>query len=58
MFVRGMCNAMYYDENCHQFKVRGGEHSGISLLTNKWSKSKTINSCQGPYANMGPTSFI
>ena len=36
----GRCNATYYGETCHHFKVRVGEHSGISPLTNKRSKSK------------------
>ena len=39
-FTCGRCNASYYAETCHHFKVRVGEHSGISPLTNKWSKSK------------------
>ena len=39
-FARGRCNATYYGENCRHFKVRVGEHSGISPLTNKRSKSK------------------
>ena len=39
-FVCGGCNATYYGGTCHQFKVRVGEHSGISSLTNKRSKSK------------------
>ena len=34
------CNAVYYSETCCHFKVRVGEHSGISPLTNKRSKSK------------------
>ena len=36
----GRCNATYYGETCRHFKVRVGEHSGISPLTNKRSKSK------------------
>ena len=39
-FKCGRCNATYYGETCCQFKVRVGEHSGISPLTNKRSKSK------------------
>ena len=39
-FTCGRCNATYYGETCRHFKVRVGEHSGISPLTNKWSKSK------------------
>ena len=35
-FARGRCNATYYGETCHHFKVR----VGISPLTNKRSKSK------------------
>ena len=34
------CNATYYGKPCRHFKVRVGEHSGISPLTNKRSKSK------------------
>ena len=44
-FTCGRCNATYSGETCRQFKVRVGEHSGISPLTNKQSKSKKINSC-------------
>ena len=40
-FTCGRCNATYYGETCHHFKVRVGEHSGISPLTNKRPKSKT-----------------
>ena len=39
-FMCGRCNATYYGKTCHYFKVRVGKHSGISPLTNKWSKSK------------------
>ena len=39
-FTCGRCNATYYDETCRHFKVRVGEHSGISPLTNKRSKSR------------------
>ena len=39
-FTCGRCNATYYGETCHHFKVTVGEHSGISPLTNKRSKSK------------------
>ena len=39
-FTCGRCNATYYGETCRHFKVRVGEHSGISTLTNKRSKSK------------------
>ena len=38
-FTRGRWNATYYGETCRHFKVRI-EHSGISSLTNKRSKSK------------------
>ena len=41
-FTCGRCNATYYGEMCCHFKVRVGEHSGISPLTNKWSKSKKL----------------
>ena len=34
-FACGRCNATYYGETCRRFKVRVGEHSGISPLTNK-----------------------
>ena len=36
----GRCNSTYYGEKCCHVKVRFGEHSGISPLTNKRSKSK------------------
>ena len=36
----GRCTAIYHGETCCHFKVRVGELSGISPLTNKWSKSK------------------
>ena len=36
----GRCNATYYGEMCCHFKVSVGEHSGISPLTSKRSKSK------------------
>ena len=39
-FTCGRCNATYYSETCRHFKVRVGEHWGISPLSNKWSKFK------------------
>ena len=33
-FTYGRCNATYYGEMCCHLKVRVGEHSGISPLTN------------------------
>ena len=39
-FACGRCNASHYGETYRHFKVRVGEHSGISPLTNKQSKSK------------------
>ena len=39
-FTCGRSNATYYGETCRHFKVRVGEHSGISPLTNKRPKSK------------------
>ena len=39
-FTCGRCNATYYGETRRHFKVRVGEHSGISPLTNKRSKSR------------------
>ena len=36
----GRCNAIYYGETCCFFKVRVGEYSSISPLTNKRPKSK------------------
>ena len=36
----GRCNATYYSETCRHFKVRVGEHSYVSPLTKKRSKSK------------------
>ena len=41
-FACGRCNTTYYGETCRHFKVRDGEHSGISPLTNKRSKSKKL----------------
>ena len=40
MFACGRCNTTYYGEIWRHFKVRVGEHSVISPLTNKRSKSK------------------
>ena len=39
-FACGRCNTTYYGETCCHFKVRVCEYSGISPLTNKWSKWK------------------
>ena len=39
-FACGRCNATDYGETCRHFEVRVSEHSGISPLTNKRSKSK------------------
>ena len=39
-FSCGSCNAIYYGETCRHLGVRVGEHSGISPLTGKKSKSK------------------
>ena len=41
-FVCGRCNAAYYSETCRHLKVRVGEHSDMSSLTNKRSKSKNL----------------
>ena len=38
----GRCNATYFGEMCCHFKVRVGEHSSISPLMNKRSKSKKL----------------
>ena len=38
--ICGRCDATYYGETCPHFKVRVGEHSDISSLTKKRSKSK------------------
>ena len=38
------CNATYYDETCRHLSVRDGEHSGVSPLTEKKSKSKKSHS--------------
>ena len=32
MFTSGRCNATYYGKACRHFKVRVGEHSGISRI--------------------------
>ena len=39
-FSCGRCNASYYGETCRHLSVRVGEHSGVSPLTGKKSKSK------------------
>ena len=39
-FLCDGCNATYYDETCRHLSVRDGEHSGVSPLTGKKSKSK------------------
>ena len=39
-FSCGRCNANYYGETCRHLSVRVGEHSDVSLLTGKKSKSK------------------
>ena len=39
-FSCGRCNATYYSETCRHLSVRVGEHSGVSPLTGKKSKSK------------------
>ena len=41
------CNATYHSESCRCFKVRVSEHSGISLLMNKPSKSKKSTAVKG-----------
>ena len=39
-FSCGRCNATYYGKTCLHLIVRVGEHSGVSPLTGKKSKSK------------------
>ena len=39
-FPCGTCNATYYGETCWYLRVRVGEHSVVSPLTGKKSKSK------------------
>ena len=39
-FSCGRCNATYYGETCHHLNIRVGEHSGVSPLTGKKSKTK------------------
>ena len=39
-FSCGRCNATYHGETCWHLSVRVGEHSGVSPLTGKKSKSK------------------
>ena len=43
-FLCDGCNATYYDETCRHLSVRDGEHSGVSPLTEKKSKSKKSHS--------------
>ena len=38
-FSCGRCNATHYDKTCRHLSVRVGEHSGVSPLTGKKSKS-------------------
>ena len=45
-FSCGRCNATYYGKTCQNLNVRVGEHSGISPLTGKKSKSKTATSAK------------
>ena len=40
MFACGRCNVTYCSESCSHFKLRDGEHSRTSSLTNKGCKSK------------------
>ena len=37
-FACGRCCATYYNESCGHFKVRVGEHSGVSPLTSSNSE--------------------
>ena len=39
-FSCGRCNATYYSKTCRHLSVKVGEHSGVSPLTGKKSKSK------------------
>ena len=39
-FLCSRCNATYYSETCRHLSVGVGEHSGVSPLTGKKSKSK------------------
>ena len=39
-FLFGRCNATYYGEKCCHLNVRVGQHSGITPLTRKKSKTK------------------
>ena len=39
-FLCDRCNATYYDDTCRHISVRVSEHSGVSPLTRKKSKSK------------------
>ena len=39
-FSCGRCNATYYGETCQHLNIRVGEHSGVSPLTGKKSKTK------------------
>ena len=39
-FSCGRCNTTYYSETCRHVSVRVDEHSGVSPLTGKKSKSK------------------
>ena len=43
-FLCGKCNATYYDKTWWHLSVRGGEHSVVSPLTGKKSRSKNSTS--------------
>ena len=43
----GRCNATYYGESCQDLSARVGEHSCVSHLTGKMSKSKKSTATKG-----------
>ena len=45
-FSCGRCNATYYGETCRHLNIRVGEHSGVSPLTGKKSKTKTTTAIE------------
>ena len=52
------CSATCYRKTCRHFKVRAGEHSGVSRLTNKQSKSKKYTAVKDHMLNCNqPISF-
>ena len=54
-FACARCNATFYGETCHHFKVKVGEHSDI---TKKRSKSQKNQHFEVQYDDVQPTRFF